>query len=90
MFTGFNSLWEAFLVVVVWVALWGLLEMFVDKVVDGNLAQRAVVYFVMLLLALAFLWIFVYSPAVATAAVAASTFHEKNNVKLEKQRHSRR
>lgn len=58
----FSSLWEGLFIILVWIGLWNLFEIGIDKLVDGNISYRVAIYLFLTLLGIFLLWYFIYRP----------------------------
>lgn len=48
---------QGLFIVLLWVGLWGITEMAIDKIAQDNKLTRLIIYFILIILSIFFLWI---------------------------------
>jgi hypothetical protein len=59
--SGLSSLVKGILVILIWVGIWGIVEMIIDAIAAENKMIRVMSHFVVFLIGVLFLWILDYS-----------------------------
>lgn len=59
--SGLSSIVKGIFVILIWVGIWGIIELIIDAIADENRMLRVISHFVVFLIGVFFLWIMDYN-----------------------------